>query len=168
MTTLSSRLLAGFGTFALLAAIGLFASRPAHTAGGPVPVFVANTVQNRDVDNSTRQPFQVESLIGFNGTSTHQVLTQVPAGKRLVIESLTAEYNNSPVNSYSVILEGDSVSGNVGLSLTPSTDPYPTKTQPVRLTAEAGENVNLYVNSNAVQNAATVIVSASGYYVNVP
>ena len=42
-STLASRLLAGFGTAALLGAIGLFASRPAHTAGGPIPVSVANT-----------------------------------------------------------------------------------------------------------------------------
>ena len=37
------RLLAGFGTLALFGAIGLLASRPAHTAGGPIPVSVANT-----------------------------------------------------------------------------------------------------------------------------
>ncbi len=168
MTINAPRLLAGFGTLTLLAGIGLFASRPAHTAGGPVPVFVANTVQNRDVDNSARQPFHTESIIGFNGSSANQVLTQVPAGKRLVIESLTAEYNNSPVNSYSIILEGDTASGVVGLSLTPGTDPYPIKTQPVRLTAEAGEHVNIFVDSNAVQDLGNVIVSASGYYVNVP
>ena len=37
------RLLAGFGTLALVVGIGLAASHPAHTAGGPIAVTIANT-----------------------------------------------------------------------------------------------------------------------------
>ena len=36
------RLFAGFGTLTLLAGIGLLASRPAYTAGGPIAVTVTN------------------------------------------------------------------------------------------------------------------------------
>ena len=39
--TFGSRLLAGVGVVALLSGIGLGFSRPAHTAGGPIPVAVA-------------------------------------------------------------------------------------------------------------------------------
>ena len=162
------RVVSGLTLLTLLAGIGLFASRPAHTTGGPVPVAVTNTVQNRDLDNSTRQPFQIESIVSFTGPFMSKHLIQVPAGKRLVIESLTAQYNDSTVNSYSIFLQGDTGTEIAGLSLTPGTDPSPIKTQPVRLTAEPGEKVAVYIDSNDAQDNANVIVSASGYYVNVP
>ena len=54
---LTPRYFAAVSLLALLAAVGLFASRPAHTAGGPVPVTVSNTVQNRDTEGPARQPF---------------------------------------------------------------------------------------------------------------
>ena len=56
--TLSPRLLAGFGTLVLLASLGLFASRPAHTAGGPIPVSVANPILAVADTESARGPFQ--------------------------------------------------------------------------------------------------------------
>ena len=166
--SLRIRMVSGCALLALLGTIGLFASRPAHTAGGPVPVAVTNTVQNRDVDNATHEPFQSRNTVSFNGPFIHEPLVQVPKGKRLVIVSMTAEYNNAPVNSYSIFLEGDHGQGLVGLSLTPSTDPYPLKTQPVRMTAEAGDNLTIYIDSNQIQNNATLIVSTSGYFVDVP
>ena len=92
---LGSRLLAGVGTLMLLAAVGLFASRPAHTAGGPVPVNVANAVQDRD--SPARQPFQARLEIRIengntrgthDGDYTLQGVT-VPAGKRLIVQTLT-------------------------------------------------------------------------------
>lgn len=61
--TLGPRLLAGLGTLTLLAGIGLLASRPAHTTGGPVPVTVTNPVQNRD--SPARQP--VDTFITITG-----------------------------------------------------------------------------------------------------
>ena len=58
-SSLGSRLLAGVGTLALLAAVGLFSSRPARTAGGPVPVTVANApLAVTAADNPAKQPFQ--------------------------------------------------------------------------------------------------------------
>lgn len=163
------RLLAGFGTLTLLAAIGLFASRPAHTAGGPVPVTVANTVQNRDTDSPARQPYVGFSDVNFNGSGLFQALTTVPAGKRLIIESITARYGILPVNTYSVLLVGTGSNECLaGLSLLPTADPRPLKTQMVRMTAEAGDVVYLQVLSNGVANNCQLTVSASGYYVDVP
>ena len=80
---LAPRLLAGFGTLALLAAFGLFASRPAHTAGGPVPVTVANSsLATADLDDPDQQPFQV-TLSPHSSTTNQATDTYtVPAGKR--------------------------------------------------------------------------------------
>ena len=93
---LAPRLFAGIGLLALLAAFGLFASRPAHTAGGPVPVTVANTVMNRDLDNSARQPFQTTlqpfSITGYTASDSFTV----PAHKRLVIEFVSSDINVIP------------------------------------------------------------------------
>ena len=70
---LAPRLLAGIGLLALLAAIGLVTSRPAHSGGGPVPVTVVNAVQERD--SPARQP--VEKFIqisSVNDSSTKNLL----------------------------------------------------------------------------------------------
>ena len=88
---LGSRLLAGVSMLTLLASLALFASRPAHTAGGPIPVSVANTpLATRSEDSEVRQPFQTE-IPFFQGTtsgfSDFGSFT-VPAGKELVIQSV--------------------------------------------------------------------------------
>ena len=59
LRSLTPRLLAGFGTAALLGAVGLFASHPAHSVGGPVPVTVTNApLATRPIDIATpAQPF---------------------------------------------------------------------------------------------------------------
>ena len=49
--SLRIRMVSGIALLGLLAGLGIFASRPAHTAGGPVPVSVTNTPQaTRPVD----------------------------------------------------------------------------------------------------------------------
>ena len=156
-----------FGALALLGAVLLVSSRPAHTAGGPIPVNVANTVATRSDDSPARQPFQTEVGFNFQGGFGVAGLIQVPAGKRLVIESMTAvESRSFDKNAYSVLLSDRT--GQAGLSLTPTGDPSPVKTQPVRLTAEAGENVSVSVSSSQAASLSDVSVSVSGYYVDVP
>lgn len=87
--SLRIRMVSGCALLSLLAAVGLFASRPAHTAGGPVPVTVSNTVHTQDVDNAARQPFQAE--ISFSSTSTNSsALFPVPSGKQLILENVSA------------------------------------------------------------------------------
>ena len=102
------RLFAGVGTLTLLAGIGLFASRPAHTAGGPVAVSVANTplaVLNRDTDNPARHA--VGDTLNLGSESLGKVLVgslyTVPANKRLVIEHLSATANQDhDANGYNI------------------------------------------------------------------
>jgi len=88
-SSLGSRLLAGVGTLALLAAVGLFSSRPARTAGGPVPVTVANApLAVTAADNPAKQPFQafVPVYLPNGQNSATGPTIPVPAGKRLVIQ----------------------------------------------------------------------------------
>ena len=88
-------------------------------------------MQTTRADNPDRQPFQQEATLNFSGGSTGQrTFTHVPAGKRLVIESLTANDSGFAAgrNSYDIILSSgylDSSNGLLGLSLTPSGDPGP-------------------------------------------
>lgn len=168
LRSFAPRLLAGFGTLTLLTSVGLFASRPARTAGGPVPVTVSNTVLNRDADRSTRQPFQQLTQVVFSSFVGAGQFAQVPAGKRLVIESLSARDDGliSGKNSFDLSLEGQN--GFIGMTLAPGSDKAPIKTQPVRMTVEAGDFLNLTILSNAVTPNSRVTVCISGYYVDVP
>ena len=86
--TLTSRLFAGVGLAALLGAFGLLSSRPAHTAGGPIPVSVANTVQTQDGDG--RQPVEGQITISSATNAAYgNLVYTVPTGKRLIVESMT-------------------------------------------------------------------------------
>ena len=69
----------------------------AATQSGPWSVDVTNTAASpvpfRDVDNPARQPFQAQVVGGFadGASTTGDILaTTVPAGKRLVIEHVSA------------------------------------------------------------------------------
>src|SRR5437899_6396572 len=78
--------------------LSCFALLPiAQAAPSPTNVNVVNTTASpvpvRDVDNPARQPFQAEAVGGFaDGASTTGDITigAVPAGKRLVIEYVSA------------------------------------------------------------------------------
>ena len=88
------RVVSGLALIGLLAGLGLFVSRPAHTAGGPIPVSVANTpLATTATDSPAKQPFQQTLVITSNGLYTK--FATVPVGKRLVIESMTAFSNYS-------------------------------------------------------------------------
>ncbi len=182
MKTLRSfapRLLAGVGMLALLAALGLFASHPAHTAGGPVPVTVSNTVQNRDVDSSARQPVETsaETILTQNsaGGFGSVLVYTVPAGKRLVVESVSlfAKYLNFDRAGYTVNVENVD-SSNRSLSFTaftagPGTGATSAATQPMRLHVEPGNRVVVTVfDSHQIGDLVAFDVSLSGYLVDVP
>ena len=94
MTTLhplTPRLLAGFGTLALAGAIGLVSSHPAHTAGGPITVSIANTpLATTDTTLSGRTPFSKRLDLNFvSGSASGTVV--VPAGKRLVLTYVSTD-----------------------------------------------------------------------------
>ena len=171
LSTFAPRLLAGFGTAALVAGVGLFASsRPAHTAGGPIPVNVANTVQTTATDGPAKQPVRfAASLIGVVGEVATDAPYTVPAGKRLVIEYVSAKSNtNGDKNTYTVEVDAGSASySSAFFNLGPSAAPFTAVSQPVRLYADAGTavNVTLFPSRN---NASDVTVSITGYLVDVP
>ena len=163
---LAPRLLAGIGLLALLAAIGLVTSRPAHSGGGPVPVTVTNTpLAVSSLDNPDQQPVELHpSLSSFGQSSTFYT---VPAGKRMVIEYVNVASNtfNDP-NRYSFILVHNFLFTN--FSLVPDGSPYVGSSQKVTLYADAGSQVTgffQYTGSNASPN---IYCTISGHLVDVP
>ena len=91
------RLVSGLTLLALLGGIGLFASRPAHTAGGPVPVTVANTpLATRPVDIATpAQPFALRMDLTFADGFAKKTFT-FPANKRLVLTYISSNCAVAP------------------------------------------------------------------------
>ncbi len=68
-------------------------ANPVPTAAqGTTAVQITNTspVAVRDVDNPARQPFQAQDASGFSPQNEALFLFSVPAGKRLVLEYVTA------------------------------------------------------------------------------
>ena len=180
--TLTPRFLAGFGTLALLAGVGLFASRPAHTAGGPIPVSVANTVQNHDADNPALQPFTVNISIHIpagqdqgtdNGSTVGTQAFSIPAGKRLVAQTVSMyRSSSSPVGSTVQVFVNTNVGSKYSaysLPAVPLTGAFfPGTTQALTFQADGGSLgvVNGFRNGTAGDDYDTVTVS--GYLVNIP
>jgi hypothetical protein len=169
--TFAPRLLAGLGTAALVAGVGLFASsRPAHTAGGPIAVNVANLplpTLPADLVAPT-QPFQMD-LQPLSSTSSRasQNFT-VPAHKRLVIEFVSAEVNEYPSGSGAyTYLETTAGGQDVTYYLANTYESSARKTQVVRIYADPGTTVTVGANSYGGNGVGTD-TEISGYYVNVP
>ena len=177
------RLLAAFGTLTLLAAVGLFASRPAHTAGGPVPVTVANSslnVQNHDADNAARQPFQASTQYviptgtnsGFLNSANGDLDIMVPFGKRLVIQTVSCyvvQAAAGEVYHISILpFSYNSSTQYVLPAVTPDGAPLPGVTQSMTLYADPGSTLLWGVERNTIVGKRTVDLIVSGYLVNVP
>jgi hypothetical protein len=172
--TFAPRLLAGFGTLALVAAVGLFASsRPAHTAGGPIAVAVSNLpLPTTAADSPAKQPFEVQFFLSQSGTPASQggapsIFYTVPAGKRLVIEYVNVVSNipNDP-DDYSFVLITGSVSTN--FNVVPSGSPYSAASEKVLLYAEAGTPVSGYFQYSGSYSSPQIYGTLSGYLVDVP
>ena len=163
------RLLAGFVLLALLASIGLFASRPAHTAGGPVPVTVTNSplyAVTRASDDPAQQPVSVS----IDLQSIDVNLYTVPVGKRLVIEYLSATANSfSDRNAYNFLLSvtqgGQSQRAN--FNMLQDGAPFSATSQNVRLYADAGTVVDIIAYSDG-KNDTDVLFTLIGHLVDVP
>ena len=181
--TLAPRLLAGFGTAALLASVGLFASRSAHTAGGPVPVTVANSslnVQSHDADNAARQPFQASTRYVIpNGTNSGVLDTAngnvdivVPPGKRLVIQTVSyyvAQATAGEVYHTSIQpLSGGTLSPYALPAVTPDGAPLPGVTQSMTLYADPETILFWSVGRSTSVGKRSVELVVCGYRVDVP
>ena len=158
----------------LVITLALINSRYTVTRGAAdPPVTVVNTtaqpVPVRDVDNPARQPFQTSTSSptnAFNAQGFGLTLITVPAGKRLVIEFVSATCSptgaggvvpnplrvTTQVDHWFALQPGNQIGLAVGTHLT-------------SLYADPGTKVNLTVFPTS--NAATVIcnVAVSGYFI---
>ena len=172
--TLTPRILAGVGIAALVAAFGLVSSRPAHTAGGPIPVTVANTVQNRDFDDPAHQPFQTVIYFGSTPTKTSATIT-VPTGKELVIENISA-FAYVPTDHQAEVLVTTMVAGvqvteDVGFADRPADGYLVMPVVPVRIYADPGSTVVARMERDTPIPSGdnyNNTVKLSGYFVNIP
>ena len=164
----------------LLAVIGLAASRPAHSVspGGPVPVQVVNNAAapalTRDVDNGDRQPFQQPFTMDFNAgsndlNSSDNPTLAVPAGKRLVIETISVHRGFSARGVLNTEID-DRLKGTLIAYVLPPVAANgaenPGILQPVRLYAEGDQAVVLRATRSDSTLPESVGVSISGYLVD--
>ena len=174
MTTprsLTPRFFAGVGIAALVASIGLVSSRPAHTAGGPIAVTVANSplLTTLTEPAAPTQPFQYLFQTVDNGPRTSQSIV-VPAHKRLVIEYISASLNEYPGGiGGGVYLETVAGGQDVTYYLTDSIQDFAKRNQSLRIYADPGTTVTVGADSsNFVTGPIGTDTEVSGYYVNVP
>ena len=173
-SSLGSRLLAGVGTLALLAAVGLFSSRPARTAGGPVPVTVANApLAVTAADNPAKQPFQafVPVYLPNRQNSATGPTIPVPAGKRLVIQMVSVWRSGT-------LAPGEGVRAYVGCTVKSSLIFYPLPFVPtdgtvapgtmqaVTLYADSGTDLMINVFRNGTSGDEADFASVTGYLVD--
>ena len=163
--THAPRLTAGFGTAALVASVGFFASsRPAHTAGGPLPVAVANTVASRDAENPGRQPFALRLIFHPSQPATFDV----PAGKRLVLTQLYAHTASQTAVGLRYISEVNRQTTEIQLPFTDGTANtgfVRFSNQQVTSYADGGTSVEIIFFDTG---NSSVVVNLTGYFVDVP
>lgn len=167
---LNPSLLAGLGGLALLAGIGLFASKPAHSAGGPIAVTVTNApLAVTNVDSAHEVVGHTITLSSPSaGATLSGGLFIVPAGKRLVIEHLSSSTNvQSDANGYNI--EVDTTQGGARVATyfneVPDAAPYSAASQSVRLYADPGTNVLVAVYPGN-KNREDLNISFSGHLEN--
>ncbi len=168
LRSLTPRLLAGIGTAALLAGIGLVASRPAHTAGGPVPVTVANSpLATADLDDPDQQPFQI-TLSPSNSTFNSAIdLYTVPAGKRVVIDYYSTQLTQYPAGGYGYMYLITTAGGNEAFyrAISPIASTA-TFNQVTHIYADPGTTIQASVGQSSGTSCGGNII-LSGHMVNV-
>jgi len=166
--TLTPRLFAGIGTLTLLGGIGLAASRPAHTAGGPIAVNIANTpISTAAADDPAKQPFQATRFIENNSVGVF--FPPVPAGKRLVIESINT-FSNIRDDSHSHTLylgPNGTVDGFQEFDISVTAAPYHAVTQKILSYTEAGQTPEVVVATDD-NSVPLIYVTLCGHFVDVP
>ena len=179
--TLPARLVGALALLGLVGALGLVASRPAHTAGGPVPVTVANApLAVTAADNPAKQPFQAfviirlpkgQTFVTDLNTSIGRTIP-VPASKRLVIQMVSVWRSGT-------LTPGEGVRAYVGCMVSGHEIFYPLPFAPTDGTAVPGamQAVTLYADSgtnlefNAFRSGDSGdeadFVSVTGYLVDI-
>ena len=131
---------------------------------------VAGIVQNRDLDNPDRQPFVQElTLTTLNGDSATASFP-VPAGKRLVAETVTA-YRSAvaqPEARAQIFLRA-SAGGSSGLFALPLlAGETRVATEPLHFRADPQTAVLVIASLNTPVSSEEDDVTVSGYWVDVP
>ena len=143
----------------------------------PQDVNVVNPqVTTRDADNAARQPFQVHGFpdIG-DGYYFATFSFNVPAGKRLVMEYVSAIVNVPSGQKVAVWVNANQGSGPVSHYVVPTslgafnqlTETFAVG-QLTRIYADPSTQVDVVVDRNAGVGFTSANVSVSGYLVNVP
>ena len=138
---------------------GRIGNRPAS------PVFV------RNVDDPVHKPIQIPGGIIFNNGVANTPVFPVPAGKRFVIEYVSARVHLQPgqildqfeiwTTAGGVMLPHQLIAtpqGNTGISLV---------SQPVRFYADPGTLISIFVRSTIQNVVGSGSLSLSGYLVDV-
>ena len=129
------------------------------------PVFV------RNVDDPAHKPIQIPGGIIFNNGTANLPVFPVPAGKRFVIEYVSARVHLQPgqiLDQFEIwtstgggMLPHQMIAtpqGNTGVSLV---------SQPVRLYADPGTLISIFVRSTIQNVVGSGSLSLSGYLVDV-
>ena len=174
------RLAGGLAAASLIAGLGLLASRPAHTAGGPIAVSVANTpLATIPTDEAApRQPFQgsttyvikdheyfgdADSDDGFNEI-------KVPAGKRLMIQTVSIRKlsnNNEDIRPI-IVTNVNAALGAYSLPNIHDTGAVePGITQALTLSGDAGTTIHFALYRTGTTGKEYLDVSIYGYLVNI-
>ena len=125
----------------------------------------------RDIDTPALAPFQGEANMIFSTLNTQQLLTTVPAGKRLVVEHVSFLYGGNSGAQLVFLGLRKGQFGNTELytqiqpphaSITPGIS-IQDGSEPVKAYFEAGDEV--WVSASYTGGSANIDVQVSGYYV---
>ena len=176
LRSLTPRLLAGFGTAALLGAVGLFASHPAHSVGGPVPVTVTNApLATRPIDIATpAQPFAKRMDLIIDKGIAKGTFT-IPANKRLVLTYVSSNCGvapgATPLFDLDTFVNGQQVESHLPFTRQGAIfgEDVFALSCPVTVYADSGTVVTVAIlDSDNSTNSGGLIVGLYGYYVDVP
>ena len=167
--TKTLKVIGGLALLALVAGIGLAGSRPAHTAGGPIPVTVSNVPLQTISQNASDPALQSIQFLAQpdtfgKGSLQAEVDIPVPTGKRFVIEYVSAELGTG---TGSVTMETSSGGNLAAYYFIETTSSHQHQFFPTHIYADPGTNVAVFVNS-ANGSRVYADVEISGHYVNLP
>ena len=175
-----TRLIGGLTLLTLLTCLGLFvSSRPARTAGGPIPVTVANTVPTTAADGPAKQPFQASTFYVITPSYTQGHLDSaegysniaVPAGKRLVIQTVSVYEDNANGQNMQAFIYPLINGIRQGYALPPVPDSgttYPGVTQSMTLSTDPGSTIIFGVFRSGTAGTNYVTLTVYGYLVDAP
>jgi hypothetical protein len=167
MKNLKSGLIGAGSVFVAGFIFAVVAPKAAHAVTAGLVQVVntsANPVPNRDQDNPAQQPFQFLAQPDTRGTGQNQVETDfnVPAGKRLVIEYVSAGIAAGTGRVTVETIAGGNLAAWYFLSQAspPSTRGF----FPTTIYADPGTPVRIFVDGTNTQ----ADVELSGHFVNIP